>query len=73
MNDEPPSVKELEQLAMRVKERFVSKMRQIYGETDEFEQWADALDLFDAHPTDPRAKEHVDAALSQLIRTKHTI
>lgn len=65
------SIEELNELATRVKERFISRMRGIYGETDEFEQWADALDVSDDHPGDPRAKDFARAALHQLIKTKY--
>lgn len=71
--NEIPSVQELNALCARVKEHFISRMRQIYGECDEWETWADAIDMFDRYPADKRAQDFARAALHALIRTKEPL
>jgi hypothetical protein len=65
-----PTEEELAKLLTLVKERFVGRMRKIYGDTDELEQWAESLDLLDSHAGE-EAKAFSRAALTQLIRTKY--
>lgn len=65
-----PTEEELATTAARVKESMIFRFHQIYGESDEFEQWADALDLLDRHPNSEDAREHCRAALRQLQARK---
>ena len=66
-----PSFEELYALDKQICETFVSRLRQIYGESDEYEQWVDAFDLSNKHPGNKELGAYASAMLDQLIRTKH--